>query len=60
MTNEAKVININITIDQAEYDEIMSALEFSMAQIMDTREILQPIRDRLISEYGKPSWWIES
>ena len=59
MADEAKVITINITINQEEYDEIMSAIEFSMAQINDTREILEPVRDRLVSAYGKPSWWEE-
>lgn len=59
MENEAKVININITINQEEYDEIMSAIEFTMAHIMDTREILEPIRNQLIANNGKPSWWEE-
>ena len=60
MEDEARVINITITISQVEYDEIMSAIEFSMARIVGTKEILEPVRDRLYAEYGKPSWWKEA
>jgi hypothetical protein len=56
MDDDIKSININITINQLEYDELMSAIEFAMAQINDTREILEPIRDKLVAEHGKPSW----
>jgi hypothetical protein len=57
MEDEAKTLNISITLSQLEYDEIMSAIEYAMAYVSDVKEILQPVRDQLYSEYGKPSWW---
>jgi hypothetical protein len=60
MEDEIKVIHISITISQVEYDEIISSIEYSMAQIMGTKEILEPVRDQLYSKYGKPSWWNKS
>ncbi|MDD4801381.1 MAG: hypothetical protein PHF24_00365 [Syntrophomonas sp.] len=57
MENENRAININITINQEEYDELMTAIEYAMANISDSYDLLKPFRDRCYEQYGRPSWY---
>jgi hypothetical protein len=48
---------LKITVNRAEYEELISAMEFTMDNIAEAEEILRPLQERLFSQFGKPGWW---